>query len=58
MARSSGGKAVQRTLASDEKFAKETAPVLGATLTKLLITFTRAIVADEALQGTCVADIY
>jgi hypothetical protein len=28
------------------------------TLTKLLITFTRAIVADEALQGTCVTGIY
>jgi hypothetical protein len=27
-------------------------------LIKRLITFTRAIVADEALQGTCVTGIY
>jgi len=34
------------------------APVLGETLTKLLITFTRVMVADEALLGTCGTGIY
>jgi hypothetical protein len=38
--------------ATKEKVRKETAPALDASLTKLLITFTRVMVVDEALQGT------
>jgi hypothetical protein len=46
-------------IGKDERMSSQrNGPALGATLTKLLITFTRVMVSDAALLGTCDTGIY